>query len=163
MKKDAFDDTGFLGDPPHVHELLIGIAVVGGDCGLHPLRSRSSVRGVVLLVEQLDLATGNRHIDDADLDFFGKLGDQRASEEVRRTEARRGPAQWRHRGVPIARFPLWSLKIYSRQHLEAAVARRTVLVLNPRETLHVGLPEAEENVEILVLCADAVGQQEHPR
>ena len=149
VQQDALDDARLLGQLPHLDQVRVGVPAVLLDDAGHPPRGRLGVRLVVRLVEQLDLAPGDRDVHDAHLDVLREVGDHRPAEVVGRAQAGRAPAQGGDGRVPVALLPVELREVDRGQDLEA-LDLGLVLLLDPREALHVGLPEAEEDVELRV-------------
>jgi len=116
----------------------------------------------LVFFEERNLAAADGDIDDADLDVGRKLGDELATEEVGRAEARHGAAQRRIGRIPVALLAFHLGEVDGGEDLEAWIDGALVFVGDAGETLHVRLPEAEENVEIRVLGKGAGGDEKQP-
>ena len=154
MHEDTLDHTVLLGDLRHVHEPLVRIAAVLLDDGLHPVALVVDVLLVVVLVPKLDLGTGHRNIDDTDLDVFWKDFDHLATEEVYRTEVVSFAADRWNSGIPLAHLAVKLRHVHGCDEAEARVVEVLVLLCRPCARFHVGLTDAQIDVEVRIrlLC-----------
>ena len=94
-----------------------------------------------LLVEYLDTAASDGHINHSYPDVPGQIGHQRTAKVVSRCQPRMAACQGRHGSVPLAFYPSKIGTIHGSHHAEAWVYMASVLRFDARITLHVGLSQ----------------------
>ncbi len=161
VHQDALDHAVLLRLFGERDQAAVGIVVIGGEHPLHP--SGGAVLHVIVDAvrqEGLDVAAADGDVDDAHLDIVRKVLHQRPAEVVGGREAGAGTAERRDGGVPLALLAPHLGEIDGRHHLEAVAHALEVLRLNAGVALHVGLSEAEVDVEIGVLRPAGDGRQQ---
>ena len=151
VHQDAGDDPFFLRDLPHGDQPVIGTAPIGRQHGFHPFGRRLRIGVDAVRKEAVDADAAHGHMDDAHPVVLRQILQQRPSEIIGGRQARVLPAQRGKGLVPPARFPGLVREIHGRQVEEPVGDPDGILRLDPGVPFHVGLPEAEEDVEILVL------------
>ena len=165
VQQHALDHAVLLGDARHVQQALVGA---------HPIRFRDihepaarriggfrrQVFLAGVLVPEFQLGTRYGHVNYAHADLIRQVLNHLASEEIDRAHVAAFAADGRDRRVPLAHFAAVTGHVHRRHELEAGVVEALVLGCGPRAGFHVGLAEAEIDVEIRVgrLCQ---GRQAH--
>ena len=151
VHQDTGDDPFFLRDLSHGDQPVIGTAPIGRQHGSHPLRRRLRIGVDPVRKEAVDADAAHGHMDDAHPVVLRQILQQRPSEIIGGRQARVLPAQRGNGLVPPARFPGLVGEIHGRQVQEPVGDADGILRLDPGVPFHVGLSEAEEDMEILVL------------
>ena len=156
VHQDAGDDPFFLRNLSHGDQPVVGTAPIGRQHGLHPLRRRLRIGVDAVRKEAVDADTAHSHMDDAHPVVFRQIRQQRPPEIIGGRQARVLPAQRGDGLVPSALLPGLVGEIHGRKVQEPVGNADGILRLDPGVSFHVGLPEAEEDMEILVLgrCRD---------
>ena len=169
MEQNATDNTLLLGLLSHFHQTAIRIIVVFTGHILQPVGTGGDIIGTRICVKKFYLTTTHGHIDDTYALVFRQTVTERTSEIVGRCQSRRHAYQWRNRLIP---FPFLTgrefqgvgtlipgiglhrrrIEIHGSHRQETGGNTDEILRLRTCITLHIRLPEAEENMEILVLC-----------
>ena len=159
MQQNASDHALFLGLAGHFHQTAIGISAIGSNLILQPLRFDGVGIGLIaVLVEEVDGTTVHRHIHQTDAHIAWQVLTQRAPEEVHERETGVVAAEGRH---SLAPFPHPAAV----GTVDGGEAEERVVVHNPigigylSLPHHVGLSETQEDVEELILCHHARGQE----
>ena len=149
MEQYAFDDSVLLRFLRHVYEPSERVVVVFLAIVLVPLVFRILCNRVgLVLVELLDGASSDGHVDDTHGDGVGQVRHHRPSEIVCWRESRVLSAEWGIGGVPLPFLPVHVGHVHSCHHLETRIHVLPVLCLYGRIPFHIRLTEAEENVEV---------------
>ena len=158
VDEDALNDADLLGLASHLHEAVVRLVVVGGEHPFHPVRCAFGDIAVdTVWQEGLDVAAADGDVDHADLDVLGQVCNQRAAEVVRRGEAGALAAKRRNGGVPFALYAAQLIIVGGCEHHEALVHALEVARLDLGVALHIGLAEAEVDVEVRVWPGAAGG------
>src|SRR5579862_2391254 len=113
----------------------------------------------MVLFEQLNLATGDGHHDDANFYVWRKIRDHCSAKIIDGGKAVARPAQWRNGRIPIALLSVHLRKINRGQHLKTTVDIRRVLFLKPGKAFHIRLPKTQEDQKVYVLRKSVHVQQ----
>ena len=148
VQEHSLDHAVLLGDARDFQQAVVGAAAVLRDDGLHPVAFSVDVLLVRILVPELQLGARDGHVDDAHADVRRQVLDHLAAEEIDRTQVVAFPADGRRGRVPMALLPSVAGHVDRRHELEARVVEALVLRRRPGPGLHVGLSEAEVDVEI---------------
>ena len=151
VHQDAGDDPLSLSLLRHRHEPVVRMAVISRQHGLHPLRRRFGVLVNPVRQEAVDADAADGDMHHTHLVALRKILKQGTAEIVDRRESGILAAQRREGFVPLPHFPGLVGEIHGRQVQEGIRDIHGILRLDARIPFHVGLAEAEENMEILVL------------
>ena len=159
MHENTFDDTVLLSDLGHFHESCVWISAILLDDSLHPVTLIVDVLLVVDLVPEFDLRTCYRNVDDAHLDIFRKHLNHLAAEEIHWAEIVALTADRRYCSVPLTHLSAKIRHVNCRYKLKARIVEILVLFCRPCSSLHVGLADAQIDMEVrirlLCKCRDA--------
>ena len=128
------------------------MAVIGRQHGLHPLRGRLRVLVDAVRQEAVDADAADGDVHDAHLVAFREVLQQGTAEIIDRGESGILAAQRRQGLVPLAHLAGLVGEIDGGEVQEIVGHPDGILRLDAGIALHIRLPEAEENMEILVLC-----------
>ena len=148
VQEHSLDHAVLLGDARDFQQAVVGAAPVLRDDGLHPVTLTVNVFLVRILVPELQLGARDGHVDDAHADVRRQVFDHLAAEEIDRTQVVAFPADGRRSRVPMALLPSVAGHVDRRHELETRIVEALVLRRRPGAGLHVGLSEAEIDVEI---------------
>ena len=161
MHQDALDDTVLLRFFGQCYQTLIRIVVVCLEHTFHPLRGSLDVTRDAVGQESFDVDTTDGNMDNTNLDVLRKRSHQRAAKPVGRSQTSVGTAERRYSLAPLPHFPA-SLRVINRRHeQEARSGTYKILSLRSRISLHVGLSETKENVEVLIYGSISRHTDEH--
>ena len=128
------------------------MAVVGRQHGLHPLRRLLRILVDAVRQETVDADAADGDMHDAHLMAFRQVFQQGAAEIIDRSQTGILAAQRRQGLVPLAHLAGLVGEVDGGEVQEIVGHPDGILRLDARVALHIRLPEAEENMEILVLC-----------
>ena len=155
MHQDALDDAVLLCLSGELHQALVGVVVVGLEQAFHP--ARGFLLGILLYAvgqESLDVDAADGDMDDTHLDILGKGCHEGAAEPVGRREACVRTAEGSCGLAPFALLAGGALvsggEIHCGHQQEARARAGQVGGFGFGGAFHVGLSEAEEDVEVLI-------------
>ena len=128
------------------------MAVIGRQHGLHPLRRRLRILVDPVRQEAVDADAADGDMHDAHLVAFRQILQQGAAEIIDRRQSGILAAQRRQGLVPLAHLAGLVGEIDGGEIQEIVGHPDGILRLDAGVALHIRLPEAEEDMEILVLC-----------
>ena len=159
VQQDAGNHALSLGDFAHFHQTLVRMSAVGRQHGFHPFRRGSGILVDALFHVAVDADSADSHVHHAHLMVLGEILQQRAAEVIYGSETGGFPAQGRQGLVPLAHLAALVREVHGGQVQETLAHAYGVDGLDAGVPLHVGLAEAEENVELGILCGGLKNQQ----
>ena len=137
MEQDAFDDAILLSLLCQFDETRIRVVVVVFGHVFHPSRLLVEILPEMVFVEEVDAASADGDVDDADADAVRRAADHGATEVVGWSQSGIRTTEWRHGAVPFASFPSQLFAVH-RSHGEKPLADAfAVLWLDACISLHV--------------------------
>jgi uncharacterized delta-60 repeat protein len=131
-------------------QALVRIAVILLAHVLHPVcRFAEEIICIDILLPQLDLGPGHRHVDHAHAIILREIRHHRPAKKIHRAHVVFRAVDGRRCDIPIAHLSVQPGIVHCRQHLETRV-NLLVLCLRPRAGFHIRLAEAKVDVKFRI-------------
>ena len=153
MQEDTGNHSVLLGLPGEIDHIVVRIASVDLHDVLQPVRTGLAVFLSPVLHECIYLAACHGNVDDTHSVSLREVLKQGTAEIVGRGKTGVLAAERRDGRIPVALRTVHAGEIHRGHHQVIGADALTVLVLDAGVALHVGLADADEDVEILVYGA----------